>query len=297
MPRAVTTAEIDHYRRHGYVVIERFLAPDEVARALPEIGRFFPSGDELAAHPERYRDLKLDLMCPAGPIGSAFLDDMSVHPELLSFARRALGIEDPFLVQGGLHAKYHHTSVDQDLHRDFSNNELGYPSRKPRYSQLSMMLYYHDVTPANTPTHVVADEHTGGLGVAGSWSRHAAPELYAKEVAATCPAGSIFAWNMRTVHRGSAMRDPRGCRVHQGFVVASASCRWLGMAGWGLYGGRPEMDRMLVAATPEGRTALGFPPPGHDYWDEETLAGVAVRYPQMEMEPYRRAMPKRRSMA
>ena len=32
---------------------------------------------------------------------------------------------------------------------------------------------------------------------------------------------------------------------------------------------------------------LGFPPPGHEYWTEETLAGAAARFPEMDLTPYR----------
>ena len=52
-------------------------------------------------------------------------------------------------------------------------------------------------------------------------------------------------------------------------------------------GGRPEMNRFLQQATPRQREVVGFPPPGHPYWDEDTLAGVAARYPAMDMTPYR----------
>jgi hypothetical protein len=34
---------------------------------------------------------------------------------------------------------------------------------------------------------------------------------------------------------------------------------------------------------------LGFPPPGHAYWNHETLAAVAMRYPTMDLKPYRQA--------
>ena len=33
------------------------------------------------------------------------------------------------------------------------------------------------------------------------------------------------------------------------------------------------------------RDLFGFPRPGHDYWNEQTLADVALRYPGMDMEP------------
>ena len=44
---------------------------------------------------------------------------------------------------------------------------------------------------------------------------------------------------------------------------------------------------MEFQATLEERELLGFPAPGDDYWSEETLAGVAARFPSMDMQPYR----------
>ncbi|MBV9421202.1 MAG: hypothetical protein JO348_15650, partial [Alphaproteobacteria bacterium] len=44
--------------------------------------------------------------------------------------------------------------------------------------------------------------------------------------------------------------------------------------------------------TPRQLEALGFPPPGHDYWDETTLAGAADRYPNLDLTPWRAALRK-----
>ena len=35
--------------------------------------------------------------------------------------------------------------------------------------------------------------------------------------------------------------------------------------------------------------AFGFPPPGHPYWTPETLAGMALRYPDLDLSPWRTA--------
>jgi hypothetical protein len=36
-------------------------------------------------------------------------------------------------------------------------------------------------------------------------------------------------------------------------------------------------------------TTLGFPEPGHPYWNEATLSGVTARYPSLDMSPWRDA--------
>ena len=35
------------------------------------------------------------------------------------------------------------------------------------------------------------------------------------------------------------------------------------------------------------RDLFGFPKPGDPYWNEQTLADVAARYPGMDLTPYR----------
>jgi hypothetical protein len=35
------------------------------------------------------------------------------------------------------------------------------------------------------------------------------------------------------------------------------------------------------------RNLFGFPPPGHEYWNDQTLDDVGSRYPGMDMDPYR----------
>jgi hypothetical protein len=44
-------------------------------------------------------------------------------------------------------------------------------------------------------------------------------------------------------------------------------------------------------ATVRQLTVLGFPTPGDAYWTSDTLAGVAARYPSLDMTPWRDAMP------
>ena len=34
------------------------------------------------------------------------------------------------------------------------------------------------------------------------------------------------------------------------------------------------------------RCLFGFPAPDDPYWNEQTVADVAIRYPQMDMTPY-----------
>ncbi|MGB6091513.1 MAG: hypothetical protein WA721_03655 [Candidatus Binataceae bacterium] len=48
------------------------------------------------------------------------------------------------------------------------------------------------------------------------------------------------------------------------------------------------MSEAIVRMTPRERDLFGWPPPGSEYWNEQTLADVAARYPAMDMTPYRK---------
>jgi hypothetical protein len=42
----------------------------------------------------------------------------------------------------------------------------------------------------------------------------------------------------------------------------------------------------MANASPRERDLFGFPPPGHEYWNEQTLRDVAARWPGIDMTPY-----------
>jgi hypothetical protein len=102
------------------------------------------------------------------------------------------------------------------------------------------------------------------------------------------PAGSVLIYDMRTFHRGSAMRAAEGVRMSQFTAFHTTGPDWLGSTSFQGAGGSPEMDDLITHASPRERELIGFPAPGDPYWDEETTAGVAARYPGMDMSPYAR---------
>ena len=52
----------------------------------------------------------------------------------------------------------------------------------------------------------------------------------------------------------------------------------------------PAMTRLVESLTPHQRTMLDFVAPGHPYWNEQTLADTQLRYPNMDLRPYRQAL-------
>ena len=94
---------------------------------------------------------------------------------------------------------------------------------------------------------------------------------------------------VRTFHRGTPFHADVG-RVVAFITYAPAAWKWLGIVGWSKEAIRPAFREWIEDATPEERTLLGFPAPGHPYWDiDEVLEGVGGRYPGMDLAPYRRS--------
>ena len=51
----ITEEHINHFREHGYTIVENFLEPDELARARDEIEEYVPGWLGYAANPDGNR--------------------------------------------------------------------------------------------------------------------------------------------------------------------------------------------------------------------------------------------------
>ena len=293
----VRQVDIDHWHQHGYVLIEHFLTPAEVEGGLRDIRQYMPDREEFDARRPLFSSLGGHSESGAQgwvrhefPYFGDTLNAVAVHPFLVAFAERALERTNIAASHGAIVGKYAGKGdYDQELHADFSNNTLAYPRLEPEYSDIPMIVYYTDVEIGSGPTYVVPTDLTRDLPPRGQrfYPRAEYPHLYEAERPAVVPAGSVLIYTMRTLHRGSAMHASRGVRFSQFVAFHTVGARWLGSTSFQGRGGSAEMDRFLTSATPRERELVGFPAPGDPYWNEESLAGVAARYPGMDMSPYR----------
>ena len=95
---------------------------------------------------------------------------------------------------------------------------------------------------------------------------------------------------MRTWHRASDMTADHGHRFSHHLVYRSAQHNFQGYHLWSRMGENADLERFIARATPRQREVLGFPKIGHEYWNDETLAAVQLRYPKIAVEPYRKAI-------
>lgn len=290
MSSRITPAHINHYREHGYVVVENFLSAAEVDGARADIEALRPGWIDFCIDPAQGKPADWQRPVLARfPFPGDRLNAITVHPELRRMAAELAQTEDLYCEQSdlSLKCKGHPADADQHMHCDYLNHTLAYPPASPAYWQTAYLIYYTDVTQDHAPTAVCSRRHyPEEILWPAMFSWDARPDLYDNEVKVIVPAGSLFAYSMRTFHRGTAFRQDVG-RAAQFITYAPAAWKWLGIVGWGSKAIRPDFARWISAASVDERSAFGFPSPGHPYWTNETIAGVSARYPLMDMTPYR----------
>ncbi len=285
----------DHLIQHGYTVVKGFLSAQELAAARANMLRYYPTAMELAAQPERYPWVLDDPehLQNEFPFSGHALNHQSTHPDLIDFVERLLGTKEVLLSQAAIWAKYAGTGdFDQEMHLDYEGNTLVVPRDEGTFRQVNMILYHTDVDATMGPTCVVPKEKARNLSMWPAFrSREEWPKLYKQERQVLAAAGDLFIFAMGTFHRASNMTAEAGVRFSHHMVWRAAAHPFAGYHQWSQFGEKPEMSHFLERATPRQREMLGFPAPGHPYWTKATVAGVAARYPNMDMTPYGGAAP------
>jgi hypothetical protein len=283
-----------HWREHGYALLPGFLSETDIHSAQEAMSAVFPTADEFHDDVDPVRNAPfrdefggiLDF-----PWAAVELCLLAVRPRLVELAETVLATTDLRLYSAEAWAKYTGAAeYDQELHRDYLNHTPLVPSSDPRFAQLEMFVWLSDVTEAHGPTHVVSRQLTNHLPAWPNWlSRSDVPEMYEAEVSAAGPAGTVLAYSPATFHRGTAMTASRGARYSLHINFRPAAAEWANRHGWAEKASpfRPGWNQFVEQASPRQLGLFGFPPPGHPYWTEETLTGIAQRYEGLDVAAWR----------
>lgn len=277
----------------GWCVLERFLPDGAVAAAREQLEYVFPTAEDFAddREPERNAPFRTDshAVMPRFPFENAAFNDLVLHDRLIDLAEEFLGLTDLRLYQGMLSAKYSGgaESDDQLLHVDYGNHTLVVPRADLGYQHLELFVYLTDVSADTAATRVVSRRLTGAIPVERTYlSVTDYPHLYEAEVPAEGTAGSVLAYRPDVFHRGVRMTAPASARFMLHVSFKPANTDWLGSQAWPGAAEGLAWHRFANSANVRQLCALGFPPPGHPYWNDQTLAGVAARYPGLDLSPW-----------
>jgi hypothetical protein len=283
----------------GWCLIEDVIPPDLVAaaqRALPDV---FPTAEEFAdgVDPARSAPFLTERGAPRPqfPFEQPVLNRVALHDAIIDLAEHMLTTDDIRLYQAAVTAKYSEAAPDYEqlLHVDYANHTLVVPRTDVGYQHVTMFVYLSDVTPETGATRVVSREHTAEIPVERTYLHlEEYAHLYALEVPASGPAGSVFVYRPDVFHRGVPLLVPRVARFLLPVAFKPAAADWIGYHAFPIRAEDPAWHRFVRHATVRQLTLLGFPKPGDAYWTADTFAGVAARYPSLDLSPWRNAQPQ-----
>lgn len=291
------------WQTDGFAVLPAFIPADELSAAVNELDLLFPSaaGFHDGTDPRAQRFIGDEFAgIDAFPFVSTAISLLAVNHRVLDLAETLLEDHDIHLYSAEAWAKYTGAcDYDQDLHRDYLNHTLLVPGAAPGCRQLEMFVFLSDVPEELGPPHLVSREHTAALPAVPNWflrpgqegtgrfiDNSGSPELYGAEVSGAGPAGTVIAFETGTFHRGTQLTAPRGVRYSMHLGFRPFSLRWGQRAGWAAQAFEGAWVDFVHRGTPRQLQALGFPPLGHPYWTPETLAGMALRYPKLDLTPW-----------
>ena len=278
----------------GWCVVPGVVPPDQLAAAQDAVHRYFPTPAEMVdlGGTEAGKWHTWDAPWPEFPFHSTRLNRLVLHDNVIDLAEAFLGTTALTCYMGLVTAKYAQQSsgYNQLLHADYPNQMLVVPRHERRYQQVEFFVYLTDVTTEDGATRFVSWQKTKDIPV----ERHTLnyldyAALYDEASDAAAPAGSAVAYRPDVYHRSVDHTDSTRYRVMIHVAFRHRDAGWGGYQAWPFRGFSPELTKYMRQATPRQLALLGIPLPGHDYWTEETLAGVQARYPDLDMAPWRAA--------
>jgi len=307
MPESYFSEEqVATWREEGAVLLPSFFTPDEIEPCLGDMQKIYHDraparGGAHALEVERdgavgtfaldqfknFDDMPFDC--------SPALNLLGLHPQLMAFAKAALGSESVHLYQSHAWAKFTgEADYEQNFHCDYKNHTLIVPSDDIRLLTINFMIYLTDVSDAHGAVHYVPQSASNSITgpnrpmfLEGDTDTQFA--LKAVEKSGAAPAGSIFAYGIDVYHRGTNLTEVDGSRYTLTASYKTAGNDMIGWSAWPFSFLKP-WHMIFHNATPEQLACVGVPRPGDTFWTARTLERAQQRWPDWDLTPYREAL-------
>jgi ectoine hydroxylase-related dioxygenase (phytanoyl-CoA dioxygenase family) len=293
-----TPKHVEQWRVEGLTILERFFPEDEYLPVLNDFETLYASAGQgvgTARHMGARDDASANRALQFKNIhifpyeGSSAINLISLHPELIAFAKALLGTSEVRLYQSHTWAKFTgEADYDQQFHCDFGNHTLTVPADDASGRTVDFILYLTDVTrELGALRYVTHSDVVAALGSPViSPTAEQQPALHAKERIAEVPAGSLIAHGIDTMHRGANLTAAHGRRFSMTVGYKAAGNDQVAFHAWQDRGNRHLWAQVFSRATPEQLACLGIPRPGDPFWTTRTLELTQARWPEWDMREY-----------
>ena len=233
----------DDFDRQGFVIFEKVLPSDEVARIRAALDPYLANGKKGRNDFEGLRTNRVYALLAKSPVFA----ELAIHPLALAFAEAELGSD--CLLSACLAINLHPGESVQPWHCDDNSIKVARP--RPAFG-ISAFWAIDDTTELNGATEVIPGSHLWGEGRIEAASHPANftnmrdadddPGARSDSVKMTMPAGSLAITKGNLWHRGGANKSdkPR-------LIVTPQYC-----VGWAR-----QIENMCLAVPPE--IAAGLP--------------------------------------
>ncbi|MCU1429325.1 MAG: hypothetical protein JWL83_3325 [Actinomycetia bacterium] len=312
--RLATDDEVAAWRDDGWVLLDGLIGTDEIDAVVDDLAEIFPTAEQYHSDPAGQTDRwigrppasrEVFTWPETGPgfrpeqhrwrgefpfPGSGALNRLCVHDAIVDFMQRAMGTTDLRCYQAQVTAKYTgFTNYEQPMHTDRNHSWL--PLRmEPPWWHIETFLYLSDVYEGCAPTHLVSVRDSAEYSTTVPLVMpKSGPDLYAAERPAAGVRGSLLAYRTDVFHRAVDLTTPGSARFLLNVSYKAAGQDWIGFHSLQSRANSREWVAFVEGLTPEQLALFGFPGPGHPIWDDALIEETALRYPHLDLSPWRAA--------
>ena len=205
------------------------------------------------------------------PYDSYLLNRLQIHPNVVDFAKKAMGDEDIRLYQARIWGKYTGvTNYEQPFHQD-RNHTIGPDRVEPGWWNMLGFLYLSDVEEGVGPTQILSI----GDSPPGTNPQSAAGRR-----------GSYLAYRTDVWHRGVDLTREGGSRFLMNIAFKHAHHEWIGFDSFQQNANRGPWSKFAASCTPDELALFGAPRPGHPFWTPELVEALKERYQGIDITPW-----------
>ena len=248
------------YHEQGFVVIENFYPEEKRARIAAAVRKQLPSWESIKDDPPENGLLTTDF-----PYADMFFNELTVDWDLINFVQRVLDTEDIHFRYAHNWARYPCTPPPQHhLHVDNGNNSLLPPCDDVRYGQISTWYFPEEVREHQAPMSVIPK----------SYGRAVSEKISLAVPAGTQMIFNTYLWHSATAYLGSEVQRYSVTRIY-----GRADHYWEGVRSFTNQGRDERLRKFIGTLTARERELFRFPPAGHPYYTDKTLALLEDQYP------------------